>query len=339
MSSRRGSALLLGLAALGLALVAAELLLAWARPVDFMAPAKRLPDDVWRELVHRRSDVPGLGYELAPTASGEAGPTNSYGMRDREPLPAGAPGVLRIAVLGDSFTFGLGVSREEAYPSVLEALLLRAPETRGRPTDVLNFGVGGYSSADEALVLEHKALAWDPDLVIVGYVLNDPQTDAQQPLQRYFAKPRWWQHFHLLRLLAQLRYERERERLGGGDYYRHMHAEAGPHWPSVPRAFERMRALADGAGIPLLLVVFPAEVASWHSYAYLELHEQVAQAAETAGFQVLDLFEPFAEYAPEAVQLGGRDSHPTPLGHRIAAASILERLRRDHTELLRGPRS
>jgi lysophospholipase L1-like esterase len=339
VSVRRGAALLgLVLAALLVSIGAAELLLAVARPVDYMAPAEELSRDVWRTMVHRPSEVPGLAYELAPTRAGEQGATNSHGMRDDEPLPAGAPGVLRIAALGDSFTFGLGVAREEAYPSVLEGMLARAPETSGRAIDVLNFGVGGYSSADSALVLEHKALAWSPDLILVGYVLNDPQTQPAQPLQRHFAPTRWWQYSHLARLAAQFWHQRERERLGGGDFYRHMHAEAGPHWPSVPRAFARMRELTAAAGVPVLVVIFPAEAESWDTYPYRDLHRQVARAAAAAGFEVLDLWDAFAAHEPSAVQIGPRDSHPTGLGHRVAAAAILARLRSDYADLLRRPR-
>jgi hypothetical protein len=103
----------LGLAALLVSLAAAEALLAVFWPVEYMAPPERLPGNAWRELIHRPSELPGLLYELAPTPKGIAGPTNSHGMRDTEPLPAGAPAVLRVAVLGDSFTFGLGVERDE----------------------------------------------------------------------------------------------------------------------------------------------------------------------------------------------------------------------------------
>jgi lysophospholipase L1-like esterase len=332
--SRPAATVGLALVSLAVALGAAELLLAVVRPVAYRAPARRLSGNSWRELVHRRSSVPGLAYELAPTPRGARGPTNSYGMRDAEPLPAGAPGVLRVAVLGDSFSFGLGVERDETYPAVLEALLRATPETARRPVDVLNFGVGGYSTADEARVLEYKALAWSPDLVIVGYVLNDPETDPIQPLQSYFAEPRWWQHSQLLRLAAQAWNAFERERLGGGDYYRYLHAEQGARWQGVLRAFARLHELAAGRGIPVLLAIFPVETQSWDGYPYRDLHAQVVHAARAAGLEALDLLPAFETHAPREVPLGARDPHPTPLGHRIAARAILDRLRRDHASLL-----
>jgi hypothetical protein len=48
-------------------------------------------------------------------------------------------------------------------------------------------GVGGYSSADEVLVLRHKALSLSPDLIAVGHFFNDPETEPVFPLQAAFA--------------------------------------------------------------------------------------------------------------------------------------------------------
>jgi hypothetical protein len=68
----------------------------------------------------------------------------------------------------------------------------------GPTFEVLNMGVGGYSTADEALILEYKAMPLRPRLVLVQYFLNDPDTDPAQPLPAFFHETRWWQHSHLL---------------------------------------------------------------------------------------------------------------------------------------------
>ena len=48
---------------------------------------------------------------------------NSMGLRDYEHKNGKDPLTFRILVLGDSFTFGLGVNLEESYPKVLETML------------------------------------------------------------------------------------------------------------------------------------------------------------------------------------------------------------------------
>lgn len=97
---------------------------------------------------------------------------NAAGLRDREHQEARAPGTYRILILGDSFTMGLGVNLEEAYPSLLEKTL---NETRRGPVgfEVINAGVDGYGTEQEFLYLQELALRYRPDLVVVGFYFND----------------------------------------------------------------------------------------------------------------------------------------------------------------------
>ena len=135
--------------ALGLAEVSRRLF----RPQSFMAPQKPT-GAVWQELLHRPSPIPGLAYELTPNMTKFSLDalirTNSHGMRDQEPIPMEDSSVFRIVVLGDSFTFGFGVENDETYPNVLEDLLNQSHASEGQRLHVLNFGVGGDSTRDEA---------------------------------------------------------------------------------------------------------------------------------------------------------------------------------------------
>ncbi len=323
---KRGLTLLLLVGSLLVSLVAAELVVRAIEDVPYRPPTPPLRPDSWRALLHRPSEVPGLAYELAPNrthvAMGFPVRTNSLGMRDAEPLEG--VDVVRIAVIGDSVTFGFGVPAEQAYPAQLEALLaLSRPDLR---FDVLNFGVAGYSSRDEALVLEHKALPLRPRVIVVGYYLNDPQITPVQPLQRAFHDNAWWQYSTLLRLLAMRQYGRDVARYGEGDYHRYLHRHPGK-WQSVLDAFAHMARLAREAGVPVLVAIFPATpLEDWDAYPHRDLHQQVAEAARERGMQVVDLLGAFVRHAPAALRLGPRDRHPTPRGHRVAAETIHARL-------------
>ena len=78
----------------------------------------------------------------------------------------------RIVALGDSFTFGYGVEAEEAWPARLQALL---SEKGGAGVEVINLGVGGYGTFEEARSLEDERGRLSPDLAIIAfYVGNDP---------------------------------------------------------------------------------------------------------------------------------------------------------------------
>ena len=169
-----------------IAFIAVEVLMGRFFPVSYMSPPEPMPADAWRELIHRASSVPGLKYELVPGmekySQGVNIKINSHGMRDDEPLDGEAQLLCNILVLGDSYTFGFGVESEETYTNVLEDLL--SNHTTDQAVQALNMGVGGYSSRDESLVVKNKGMMWDPDLIVLGYVLNDPETDLIQPRHR-----------------------------------------------------------------------------------------------------------------------------------------------------------
>ncbi len=98
------SKIVLVLVSTAAALIAGEVFLGTFYPVGYMKPPAPLPSDVWRELLHRRSSVPGLAYELVPNrekySHGAMIRTNSYGMRDDEPLDAPNSSVCNVVGSG-----------------------------------------------------------------------------------------------------------------------------------------------------------------------------------------------------------------------------------------------
>lgn len=137
----------------------------------------------------RPSAVPGLGFELAPKVSGwfKLVPfrTNSVGMRDEE-VPLHKPdGTYRIAVVGASFALPAGVAIERAFHTLLEERLSR--EWAPLRVECLNFAVGMYHPRQSLAMLEGRALAYAPDLVIftatnlsAPLLLVDPAEEARR---------------------------------------------------------------------------------------------------------------------------------------------------------------
>ena len=106
---------------------------------------------------------------------------NGQGMREDRDVPYEKPaGTKRIVSLGDSFTVGYEVEGDETFASVLE----RALAVRGIPVEVLNAGVSGYSTAEEALYLERELYKYSPDLVLISYYGNDLVDNARAGLFR-----------------------------------------------------------------------------------------------------------------------------------------------------------
>ena len=96
------------------------------------------------------------------------GEENQFGWRERDVPLEKAPGVFRIAVLGDSVTFGAGVEASLTWPRQLEAALVSSHRV-----EVLNFSVVGYDIESIESVYREKVAAWRPDLVLYGFFQND----------------------------------------------------------------------------------------------------------------------------------------------------------------------
>lgn len=123
---------------------------------------------------------------------------NSDGYRDREwdaPREAGDgfekdASLLRVAVLGNSMTYGTSVPIEDTWPRVLEEHLARDLAQRGdaRTALVMNFAVQGYALEQMQRVYEDRVRPYRPDVLIVplhvGDILPVPQF-VGEPKLRY----------------------------------------------------------------------------------------------------------------------------------------------------------
>ncbi|MBD2550977.1 SGNH/GDSL hydrolase family protein [Microcystis elabens FACHB-917] len=104
---------------------------------------------------------------------------NRSGYRDRDWSPAPAPGRLRIAVHGDSFTEALQVPEEDSWVRRLPAALAAVKPCTllsGSPAgaETLNFGVGGYGTGQSWLAWKRDAQPLRPELVLHAvYFEND----------------------------------------------------------------------------------------------------------------------------------------------------------------------
>ncbi len=105
---------------------------------------------------------------------------NSVGLHDHETTVAKPDGVFRIAFLGDSFIDARQVDLEEAVTEKLEKKL----SEQGR-YEVLNFGVNGFSTAQEYLRLREFAMPFEPDVVIFGLHTGNDIRDNHKSLSAY----------------------------------------------------------------------------------------------------------------------------------------------------------
>ncbi len=313
---------LAGLAAV-LALALAELGLRTFAPVEYLSTG--LGEQARLGGLHRPSEIPGLEYELVPSRSAffqawnASASINSLGLRGPEIAREKPAGAVRIALVGDSFTFGHGVGDAETLPVHLQECLRAA--FPGLGIEVLNCGVSGYSSRDEALWIRHRVLSFDPDLILLSYTLNDPETHPAHPLHRSLHRPELWERFHALRLVAK--WDHARRLAQHKTLFHLLHDPEESYWPTVQSAFRDIRESTAQAGVPVLLVLHPLLAGrTLKGYRYADLHAQVAAEARDDGFEVFDLVDPLrlAEVVPGELALP--DGHANARGNRLFAEEI-----------------
>jgi lysophospholipase L1-like esterase len=272
----------------------------------------------------RRSENPILGWELDPSAPG----VNSAGFRDQELALGKHPDRTRIALLGDSVAFGYGLPPDQGVADRLEAEL-------GEGYEVLNCGVVGYNTQQTAELYARSVRPFQPDVVVLLYVLNDAVPAAQMIafLNRVAQKPSATGPAPPAGLHALARLGEAFERLRGLDPeelapYVHESHEDEASWSTVDAGLARIGSIAREDGAGLLLAITP-HFFDLDDYAFADVHEQVALAARLQGFAVVDLRQSLRGTHPVALRLDPGDvTHPSPLGHQLMAAAIARELRR-----------
>lgn len=118
---------------------------------------------------------PIMGWTVAPSRQNETGQDVSsaeglraprVGMsfadrRTRHSEESAKAATVRVALMGDSMTYGYEVRCEESWGHALEAHLRPAVQ-------VLNFGVSGYGLDQVLLRYERDAQPWKPQIVLIG---------------------------------------------------------------------------------------------------------------------------------------------------------------------------
>lgn len=302
------------------------------------------------------TDHPDLPYVLRPGADvtqlGVPVRVNALGLRGPDARPTPAPGVRRVLALGDSVTFGHQLPVEQAFPALLErALDAREP---GR-WEVLNGGVQGYDTAAELAWLERRGLALAPDVVVVGFNLNDydyaPVLDANGILtgdrsargaRRSLAATS--EFYLLLRWLvrtggrpfgpappSQPAGERASpwapfDRTISGLRKRYYRSPPDERWRRMVAALAGLGRVTAAHGIRLVVAIVPDGDQIDVESPDLEPQRRVLGACERAGVTCLDLVPDFEAASEGEGSLFLDVMHPNAAGNAVVAARLAAHL-------------
>ena len=266
--------------------------------------------------------------------------TNSLGLRSPEINSAKQPGALRVICLGDSQTFGNGVAQEQTFAARLESLLRsRMP---GRAIDVINAGIAGYDTVQEVKLLERIAPSLKPDIVVVGFYLNDI-VEVLQPKNRYvidaesgeFQRTGLLKQFTPYRLIYLLKRSRVVTFLYWNYLVRRWNAEVNiqkavllgktapqlePAWPVIEKTLLHAETLGKELGFKVIVFPVPAGSEFFGDHPHEQYRSRLISVAEKLG---LGHFDP----TPQMKAAGGEfdkyfiqwDGHINPATHNLIA--------------------
>ena len=159
---------ILMLAALSLVIAAVEVALRIAAPTESLWAnqhklcCKHDPLLGWTHIPDHTLTFYSNEYEITESF-------NSRGIRGPEYPLNKDPGEYRILVLGDSFAEGYTVEFEELFSEILKRRLNQG----NAKIEVINLGVGGYSTDQELLQYRQEAKLYEPDLTLLMFHDND----------------------------------------------------------------------------------------------------------------------------------------------------------------------
>ncbi|MGD9647017.1 MAG: SGNH/GDSL hydrolase family protein [Pirellulales bacterium] len=259
-----------------------------------------------------------------------------FKIRDRRYDAAPPAGVLRIALVGDSFVFGEGVPIERTLGRLLAAKL-------GDGHEVVNASQPGLYTAQEVVLTQFFAGEFGCRRAIVVFIANDIDP-SQQLLDRQ----------NLLTDLVNLR----DERVGA---LRRQSWYAGPsrlaslifsrdvltrvtdqtvEWyldcydpaqnpVGLAQLADNFRQLAALDDCRVALVMYPLLEGLERDWPLAPIHQRVGQLAREAGLPVLDLAPTFAGQTTRDLWVHQTDHHPNGQANAIAAEAIYGWLRSD----------
>ena len=307
---------LLVIASLIVALLFAEVAL---RVLDPVRPADRVEFIVDQETYWR----------VRPNQTDRGQPAitvNAQGFRDIEDVGPVQQGQRRIFSLGDSYTWGFGVSDGETYASQLETL------SEGR-LNVINGGTPGWGTFQFRVRLERWLDELDPDVVVVflntADILRQPYSNPERErefLRRSALRNTIRRFSKIITVSVRLveRYQLQRQNRKVANAVPMGDAGGGVRPELYARLLEadkqrlaEMVALTRAKGASFVLVVWPQRIPETDAFL-----AAMREFAEAQSIQYVDLSSTLQDNSYDEYTLPF-DHHPSAFGHRLIADRLL----------------
>ncbi len=255
---------------------------------------------------------------------------NSAGFHDVEWTIEKPADTWRLVVLGDSFTMGEWIPRDQLFVKRLERAI-DAESGRKRRVELLNVSLGGADTVDELSLLEKVGLKYSPDAVLVIFFVNDATHLDSNPLvvrrlNEEFERPSdglgrisvAWDMFDR----ARRRKAVTREML---DEYRQSFfgdAAKQDQWKNCRTALARMAELSRAKNFRLGLAIFPMLIDLEPGHPLADLYAEVEHLCGSLAIPSLDLTPSFYGRSAPFLWVAPNDGHPNAIANEIVVEPL-----------------
>lgn len=337
---RRVAALLLGSTIVGLVLVECGFRVWGPRPVKprriepgvpfVVRPGNRLeyiPNSQFASIYDPSADTREY---FGPSGRIEYS-INEFGFRGPAPSVRKPTGVLRIACLGDSFTFGEGVRYEDTWPVVLSRRLNESGGLDAQRVETLNVGVQGYGLLDCLMWYGVRIEKFDPDVVILAFFMNDLM-DTRETIRINDEIHRDTPQSGLAKYSAVMAYfqRRSRARRLQDEFFRSIRDSFDAQGRErLSQALGGFKDYTQQRNVRLVVAVFPVLWGLDGGYPLSAQHKIVDSVCEKAHIEHIDLLDVYKGDRAQAQWVHPTDQHPNEIAQRKAANAIADFLRRN----------
>lgn len=245
---------------------------------------------------------------------------------------AGVTNALRIAVVGDSISMGVGNQRYAVFGYALESLL---NVNRGVPPVRVDIYAHPSATYQQGKLVE-TAIAGGAKIVVLACSLNDAEDwgrggelaarrpDTREPIPPAWAVP-FVRHTATGRLIFDRLYREKRMR-AYRRYYGFLFRPEYTGQKKLAEAVVEHQGLCRSNGVVLVGMLFPLlnqDLRPGHYEPYAGMHATMRAHFEAAGVPLLDLYPAFSGCDPVRLQnIPMLDPHPSEIAHRIAAVNL-----------------
>ena len=302
--------------------------------VIYGRPTMHFGLEMWKYAKDLKMPVsdPGMAFYHRPNSEaflmGADMKSNPLGMRNQEITTNKPPGTCRVIVLGDSTTVGWGVHFEKTYPYLLQqSFNANPPSGRWQKYEVINTGIGNYNTAMEVASLKDRWLKLDPDMVLIGWYINDaePTPRPREPWLALHSYGYVWLTSQFGNLVRNVGANKNYK-----DYYDSLYDPNQPGWPKCQAAFADLARVCRERNIPLKILLIPELHSLSGNYEFTHIHDLIRNIGATNDVEVLDLINAFPPSGdPKQFWASPEDAHPNDPANELMAARIDEVARKE----------